>query len=164
MKYLILIIALLTSSCSTLKRQKVLGGIVGLVAVGSISASIGKELSPNPESDRLNQRLGMVTGGTLGFFLGMNAANYLWQDRSDIEAKNLTSLNSLIHKKEKLKIIRPKDIKRIRLETKLPPFIQGKIKEANVITYELESYEEQTEDGRKIIHEPHKAYEYVIEY
>ena len=57
----------------------------------------------------------------------------------------------------------PENIKRIKLETKLPPFLKGKIKEANVITYELEPYEEETEGGRKVIHGPHNTYEYVIE-
>ncbi|MCY4644393.1 MAG: hypothetical protein OXB88_07220 [Bacteriovoracales bacterium] len=60
-------------------------------------------------------------------------------------------------------ILRPKNLKRIKLETKLPPFLKGKAKEANVIIYEIESYEEETEDGRKIIHVPHKAYEYVLD-
>ncbi|MCY4644390.1 MAG: hypothetical protein OXB88_07205 [Bacteriovoracales bacterium] len=46
----------------------------------------------------------------------------------------------------------------------MPFFIlKDKAKEANVIIYEIESYKEETEDGRKIIHAPHKAYEYVLD-
>ena len=158
MKYLLPIILLL-SSCATLKRQKVLGGLLGAIAVGSVGASIGKSLSPNPESDRLNQTLGGVTAASVGLFLGIKTAQSLWEDNP----KNRLGRIEAHQEGGKIKVIRPKNIKRIKLETKLPPFLQGKVKEANVITYELESYEEETEDGRKIIHEPHKAYEYVIE-
>ena len=158
MKYL-LPITLLLSSCATLKRQKVLGGLVGAIVVGSVGASIGKSLSPNPESDRLNQTLGGVTAASIGLFLGMKTAQSLWEDNP----KNHPVPIETYKGGSKIKVIRPENIKRIKLETKLPPFLQGKVKEANVITYELESYEEEMEDGRKIIHEPHKAYEYVIE-
>ena len=63
----------------------------------------------------------------------------------------------------RIRVLRPKNIKRIKLETELPAFLKGKVKEANIVTYELEEYEEETEDGRRIIHEPHKAYEYILE-
>ena len=163
MKCFILATILFFSSCSTLKRQKLLGGVIGSFALGGLASNIGRELSPNAESDRLNTSLGAGIGGTLGFFGGMRAANYLWQDgpRNNVSSRFSTFTDS--NGKSKIMVVRPKDIKRIELDTKLPSFLKGKVKETNVITYELESYEEETEDGRKIIHEPHKAYEYVIE-
>ena len=159
MKYLILLVILALSSCSSLKRQKVWGGLIGAVTMGSIAAHIGKELSPNPQSNNLNQAIGATAGGIVGLAIGMKTANYLWEE----DPKNQQFSNLYEKSGNKIRVIRPKNIKRIKLETKLPSFLQGKVKEANVITYELESYEEETEDGGKVIHEPHRAYEYVIE-
>lgn len=68
-----------------------------------------------------------------------------------------------IKKEIKVKILKPKNIKKIKIQSELPKFLKGKVKEANVLTYELEEYVEETEDGRKIYHEPHKAYEYTLE-
>lgn len=166
MKYFIFTLFLLLFSCSTLKRQKILGGLAGSFVLGSIGASIGKELSPNPQSDKFNQTIGMVSGGISGFYLGIKTAESLWQEYPENpqdKADNLLLPNAPHRERVKIKVIRPQNIKRIKLESKLPPFLKGRIKEAHVITYELESYEEETGNGRKIIHAPHKAYEYVIE-
>ena len=151
-------------SCSSIKKQRTIGAIVGSVALGGIGASIGHELSPNPESDRLNQSYGLLIGGITGLYLGAKTGEHLWQDKpSNRTHKTLLTPESTQMPASTIRVIRPKNLKRIKLDTKLPEFLKGKVKEANVITYELESYEEVTEDGRRIIHEPHKAYEYVLE-
>ena len=165
MKYFIFILIVLLPSCSSLKRQKILGGVVGSVVLGSIAASLGKELSPNASSDKLNQTIGAATGGVVGFYLGTNVAESFWNKNPENKVSKTLLLENggCDTPKGKIKVLRPKDLKRIKLETKLPPFLKGKVKEANIVTYEIESYEEETEDGRKIIHGPHKAYEYVLE-
>ena len=169
MKHLVacLIQISLLASCSSLKRQKILGGLVGAALVGRVGAGIGRELSPEPQSDRANAMIGTATGGAAGFYLGGRIAEALWE-----EAPDNKRFGTLLQSDEALKgngagtvirVLRPKNIRRIELETEIPPDLKGKLKEANVITYELESYEEETDDGRRIIHEGHRAYEYVLE-
>ena len=138
---------------------------MGSVVLGSIAANLGKELSPNTPSEKLNQTIGAATGGAVGFYLGTTIAESFWNEHPENKAsKALLLENGRCHTpKVKIKVLRPRDLKKIKLETKIPPFLKGKVKEANIVTYEIESYEEETEDGRKIIHGPHKAYEYVLE-
>ena len=43
--------------------EKILGGVCGSLSVmGSIAAGLGKELSPNAPSDKLNQTIGAAYG------------------------------------------------------------------------------------------------------
>ena len=127
-----------------------MGTIVGGILGGEVGKRMGRELSPNTASDKLNQNLGAVTG------------EFLWEEHPENKSAQ-TLLRPGEKARTKIKLLRPKNLKRIKLETKLPPFLKGKEKEANVLIYEIESYEEETEDGRKIIHAPHKAYEYVLD-
>ena len=78
--FLFLLITL--TACSSVRRQRSIGAVIGAIALGSIGASIGKELSPNPESEKLNKGLGMATGGALGLYLGAKTADYLWEDQA----------------------------------------------------------------------------------
>ena len=156
------LIALL--GCSSVRRQRTLGAVIGAMAIGGLVGSIGEELSPNPESEKLNRNLGMAAGGVLGLYLGSKTAEYLWEDiPSHKEQTTMLHEEKAKNKRHKVRVLRPKNLKRIKLEPKLPAFLKGKVKEANIITYELEAYEEETEDGRVIFHEPHKAYEYILE-
>ena len=152
----LLLLVFLVSSCSTLKKQKLLGSVIGAIVLGQAGQSIGKNLSPDAESEDLNKTLGLLTGSATGYFLG----DYLAKDFWDNKSPPLLLLDKPPEQKPRVKVLNPKKVKKIELKENIPPFLQNKVKKASIFTYEIEAYEEETEDGRKIYHEPHKAYEY----
>ena len=164
MKCALVTLCILCSSCSNLKRQKILGAVIGSVVLGSVGASIGQEISPNKDSERFNLTLGGLGGGAIGLYLGAEAGKYFWQEYPDHKTLGTSLYHNHLNSQEKrIQVLRPKSIKRIKLEKNIPSFLKGKVKETNVLIYQLDSYEEETPDGRKVIHEPHKAYEYILE-
>lgn len=64
MKYII-ILTFLLSSCSTLRRSKIVGAVTGSLTCGILGAYLGKELSPDRESDSFNTLLGGTVGASL---------------------------------------------------------------------------------------------------
>lgn len=166
-KFLSFVCLIFLLSCSSLKRQKMAGALLGSVALGTAGNIIGKELSPNPQSNRINQALGSVLGGGMGFYLGSKAGELLWQENPEHQKMETLLFekrkSSSSQNKNKIQILAPQNLEKIKLKSKLPPFLKGKVKEASVVSYDLPPFEEQTEDGRTIYHEAHKAYEYVLE-
>lgn len=76
MKYSILLILLIMSSCSTLSKSKTWGALTGALICAPIGHSLGGELSPDKESTQFNKSLGTAIGistcATIGYFLGKN--------------------------------------------------------------------------------------------
>ena len=133
MRYLFLFIqVILLCSCSTLNRQKMLGGFIGASILGGVSANIGKELSPNKESERLNEMIGATSGGAVGFYAGSQIAESLWENDPDNRPLNPPFLHNDASTEETqrtvIKVLRPKNIQRIELETELPSFSKIKSK------------------------------------
>jgi len=73
MKILLLVI-FLSQSCSTLTKSKTYGAISGALICGTLGIYLGKELSPDKESDNFNKLIGLGAGSTLcgltGYYLG----------------------------------------------------------------------------------------------
>jgi len=74
MKYSIIIALILLNSCSTLKRSKFVGALTGALTCGVLGSYLGKELSPDKESESFNRVLGTGSGAALcglgGYYLG----------------------------------------------------------------------------------------------
>lgn len=167
-KTILILITVLLNSCTSVQKQKLYAGIAGAAVAGIVGAQLGKELSPNKQSDRLNQAIGTGVGILSGAFIGAKIGESLWE--ANPENRQLPSMllpdenpNLPETPKAQVKILTPSNPKKIKIETEMPSFLKGKVKEANVLTYDIEAYEEETDDGRKIYHEPHKAYEYTFE-
>lgn len=167
-KFILIILCLQLANCSSIKKQTLYSGLAGAILGGVIGSQLGKELSPNEESNKLNQGLGTGAGLLTGAYLGGKIGEALWEDNPENH-----QLPTLLlpdgpqavppSNTPKIKIITPTNPQKIKIATEMPDFLRGKVKEANILTYEIEAYEEETEEGRKIYHEPHKAYEYTFE-
>ena len=76
-KTLILSLIFMTfQSCSTLSKSKTYGAIGSALLCGTLGAYLGKELSPDKQSETLNKVVGMASGASLcavgGYFIGKN--------------------------------------------------------------------------------------------
>lgn len=71
------VLSFLFCSCATKQRQVIAGGTTGLLMGGAV----GKELSPNKESDPYNIVFGAITGGVVGAVLGA----YFWDDSDPLK-------------------------------------------------------------------------------
>jgi hypothetical protein len=167
MKYLYFgILVLNLSSCSSLKKQKLFSGLLGSLIGGSVGATLGKNLAPDEQSINLNKTMGAAAGAGAGIIVGTYLGGIFWET----EPKNFKKNHLFFNKEEeikkaktKFKVLKPKNPEVIKLESKIPDFLKGKIKEAKVMTYDIDDYQEEMEDGRIIHHEKHKAFEYIIE-
>ena len=75
MKLITLLITVLTlQGCSTMTKSKTYGAITGSLICGSLGLYLGKELSPDAESDSFNKTIGLVSGlslcGISGYYMG----------------------------------------------------------------------------------------------
>ena len=67
-----------------------------------------KQLSPNARSDKLNQTLGVTTGGTIGLLVGLKAAESLWEQHPEnTQRKTLLFPDSPDNGQVKIRVIRP---------------------------------------------------------
>ncbi len=166
----VILLSFLLCSCSSMNRQKVYSGMAGILIGGAIGGILGEELTPNESSERFNKTIGATLGGGVGYLLGSKLGETFWKENpdnmqldhmilDDSNSKTVSSASPQIP----IQTLEPKNIQKIKLRSELPSFLKGKVKEANVLTYELDEYIEQTEDGRTIYHTPHKAYEYILE-
>ena len=169
---LIILIGSLSTSCSTIKKQKLYSAITGAVIGGALGTVIGKELSPNKDSDRTNKLAGATSGVLIGGYLGTRVGEMFWYDNPEhrpqpdmiIDENLKNSMGSTRTEMRPIKIISPKNVKKVKLQGKIPSFLEGKVKTGHVYIYDIDEYEEVIEEENRIIyHEPHKAYEYTIE-
>ena len=163
----ILIVILLLSSCSTLKRSMISGALVG----GLAWASGGAIFSPDTYSRDKNA----YVGGVIGAVAGAGIA-YLLHDGPEkkLKAPMLLDEPTQIHKEvplfdfsPELKHIRPevnfKPVKKYEVPLeKLPPELEGKVKKQFIIEYESDSRTLEI-DNRTIQISPFKAWEHIYE-
>ncbi len=166
MKYLIFILSLSLSSCSSLK-----GNIISGAILGSIAASVGGSVfSPNEEDKSKNAFL----FGSIGAALGAGAGYYIYKDPREIKKeKEMKLINEaktslpIFEFSEELKGIKPKvtfkPLKKYEVPTqKLPKHLKGKARKQYVIEYETKA--QTIEYGDKTIQiDPFKAYEVTYE-
>ena len=163
-KILTLSAILLTSSCSTLRKSKIYGGLAGAVLCGIVGAQIGKDRSPDKESVGLNKNIGMATGAAICGVGGYLLGKALYEsDPRNFEDKPIDFENS---KKEESKqaflptgnsgidfsdlSIKQDSESRIPLVKGLPVELKGKIQRQKIIKYKVPAQTIKTKDGRLI--------------
>jgi hypothetical protein len=156
-----LLILILLSSCSSLRKSFVYGGITG----GVLGATAGNMLSPNKESISPN----MAIWGGLGALIGAGLGYFFWKD--DPENKELpsmmipmsTKMNVPTDEYEKGLVI-PSSSKKYKVENgPVPEYLQGKVSKPYVIEHVIPERTEKLINGKSITIESHKAWEVTFE-
>ena len=162
----LLILLMLLTACTSLKRQQFYSGLTGAVIAGTLGAFIGKSLSPNEQSNKLNLAIGTSVGLAVGAASGALLGTYFWEeDPRNLPLKPMIIGDELAKIKPpqiKYKTLIPNDLKMIPLQGEMPTFLQGKVKKGHVLVFEIPEFEELTDQG-VIYHEKHQAFKYTIE-
>ena len=159
-KYLILIICILISSCSSMNSTIVYGGLSG-ASVGAIS---GHVLSPDRESDTFNT----ITWGVVGAFLGAGIAYLLRVDDPDnkemkqmIRPPITEEINSTSNHDIGFKLITPDSSKSYLVpDQNLPERLKGKVKKQIITEHLIKERIEKSDDGKTLVYPETKVYEY----
>ena len=164
MNKFLLIILLLNSSCSTLKSSRFWGRVGGTVLLGSLGYAIGKESSPNKESEKVNSYIGITLGAGVGAFAGDALAKYFYkedplnfEDKEIIIDKKVIAPQELINNSElslnDLGIFTEKSIYKVYktpVTSKIPKSLKKKINSQIVLKYKLKPRKIKLKDGRVI--------------
>jgi hypothetical protein len=153
---------LLFSSCSTMRKSILYGGLSGF----SLGVIGGATLSPDKESIAPNiavwGSLGVLVGATLGYLFFME----------DPENRDLPSMISPQNRAQGMRpvskfeaiTIQPSDSKKYKVESgPVPENLKGKVKAPFIIEHEIPERVEQLENGKTITVEQHKAWEMSYE-
>ena len=161
MKSVSLVVILLTfTSCSSLKKSLVYGGLSG----GVIGAVAGSSLSPDAYSRAPNAfiwgGLGLVTGAALGYFFF----------KEDPENRDLPQMilreNKKMDRSEDYTapVIIPTSALKYKVkDIDLPPSLKSKIPKPSIIELTIPERIQKLENGRTLVIEEHKATEVIYE-
>jgi hypothetical protein len=151
---------LLISSCSSLKKSMVYGGLSG----GAIGAFAGSSLSPDSYSKTPNA---LIWGG-VGLALGSALGYFFFND--DPENRELPQM---ILKEEKrmntsedfaAPVIIPSSATKYKVnDAPLPEALKGKVPRPSIIEMTIPERIQKLENGRTLVIEEHKATEIVYE-
>lgn len=161
MKHFLLILLILLSSCSSLKKSIIYGSLAG-AAIGAVA---GNTLSPDSESRMPNTAmwgsLGTLGGATLGYIFHMDDP-----ENRDLPSMILPSGEAPLTSDKKLKeaLVIPADTKKYKVETgPLPIHLKGKVKNPYIIEHVIPERVEELKNGKTITIEAHKAWEVSFE-
>jgi hypothetical protein len=159
---IIIILSLLGfSSCSSLKKSLIYGGLTGT----AIGVAGGNALSPDSESRNPN----MVVWGSLGLIIGAGLGYLFHMD--DPENRELPSMILPSGQKPYTRdgkfneaIVIPSDSKKYEVESgPLPEHLKGKVKKPFIIEHIIPERVEELKSGKTITIEAHKAWEVSFE-
>ncbi len=158
---LILLILAILTSCSSLRKSMMYGGISG----GVLGGTAGNMLSPNKESVSPN----MVIWGGLGALIGAGLGYFFWKD--DPENKELPSMlipmstkNNVSNDDFEKALVLPSSSKKYRVEKgPVPEYLKGKVNDPYVIEHVIPERTEKLINGKSITIESHKAWEVTFE-
>ena len=159
----VILILVLLSSCSTQRKSEIYGAISGGLICGVLGASLGKELSPNIESEGVNKLIGGASGASLcstgGFFLGraLYKSDPRNQEMKPIEIKAIGNTSKQEMLNVGLNEVDFNDLKKMPNEALETPFIKtlpkelkAKIQKQKIIKYKIEPQTIKTKDGRTL--------------
>ncbi|HXH74376.1 MAG TPA: hypothetical protein VNJ08_05400 [Bacteriovoracaceae bacterium] len=157
----LLIILMILTSCSSVKKSLLYGGMAG-AAIGVIA---GSALSPDPESKAPNMAvwgsLGLLAGAGLGYFFHMDDP-----ENRELPSMILPSGERSTSLKGKLDeaIVFPSESKKFKVETgPLPNHLKDKVKNPYIIEHTIPERVEEMKNGKTITIEAHKAWEVSFE-
>jgi hypothetical protein len=171
---IVIVFLIICSSCSSMKKSKIYGTSAGVLVGGLLGGFVGKELSPNSQSDQLNTLLGSGIGalsfGAGGYYIGKNMyssnpENFkgdpikikkIKKDQQTYLINNDLGLN-------KINIDTKKSIKKayeVEIENKLPNHLKQKVLKQVVIEHLIPAQEIKLDDGRLIYFEGTTAIEH----
>ena len=158
--FLILILLITLSSCSSLRKSLVYGGIAG----GAIGGFAGSSLSPDSYSKTPNT---LVWGG-VGAVLGAALGYFFFQD--DPENRELPSMilkdepKALNAESFTNPTIIPLEASRYKVQNSdLPESLRSKVPKPSIIEMTIPESIQKLENGRTLVIEEHKATEIVYE-
>ena len=160
---ILIILSLITSSCSSLNSTLVYGGLSGAV----VGAGAGYALSPDKESDAFNA----VAWGAVGAVIGAGVGYLLRSDDPDNqEMKQMIRKDKVVNDFKPLtedfgfQLVKPTDSKSFVVpEDKLPDRLKGKIKKQVITEHVINERIEKKEGGKTIVYPETKVYEYDYE-
>jgi len=164
MKNILLISIILLNSCSTMTRSRTLGAVTGALVCGILGVGIGKELSPDVESNGLNKGIGGTVGatacGALGYFFG---GKMYKSDPRNFEGKPLDFKDSPRIQKPQETLPEATDgidLSDLGLEKSssdllpllkdMPKELKSQVKRQELIKYKVKPQTLKTKDGRLI--------------
>lgn len=168
-------ITLLLPSCATKRSSQIYAGIAGAFVAGTVGAVIGKEASPNKESQTLNGVMGGTLGVTAGGAIGALAGGYFHgEDPENMKLKNMI-------REQKPKVDLPismgdlgmtnlqiqttsKPIGEEKLpDTDVPEELKKYVKKSKIIEHKIEEQAHQIDGNRTVIIPEFKIFEQTYE-
>jgi hypothetical protein len=175
MKHILIVLLILVSSCSTLKKSQLYGAIAGGLICGTIGMAMGKEMSPNKASTSFNKAIGFVGGSSLcgigGHYIGKyfyksEPRNIEYEPIKFKETKKPKTGQQVLNNNE-VKFsdlsLSNKEIIEMPLLKGVPKELRGKVSRQKIIKYKVKPQILKMNDGRKIYFSGGDAIEHKYE-
>jgi hypothetical protein len=160
MKSTILLLILLLSSCTSLRKSMVYGGLAG----GAIGAYAGSALSPDSYSKAPNALVwggvGLLSGAALGYFFFNDDP-----ENRDLPQMILKDQNKIREAEEfSAPMIVPTEASKYKIKNgPLPDSLRSKIPHPSIIEMTIPERIQHLDNGRTIVIDAHKATEVIYE-
>ena len=174
---LVVILSVSLLGCSTLKKSKTYGAIAGGLICGVLGSAIGKEVSPNPESEGVNKVIygagGAAACGLTGYLVGTalyedDPRNHEYDPmKFEDPKKQITPQEQLNTGLEGLDLSDLSIVKegeaQVPLVQSLPDSLKSKVPKQKVIKYQINPQIIKTKDGKLLYFSGGQAIEHKYE-